>query len=74
MRPDKIDDLDDVRQWIYDQDARSEERWEYLEKHKDALEQKLAAINLRLSALERRVIWISAVCSAGGAASGSFFF
>ena len=74
MRLDKIDDLEDVRHWIYGHDARSEERGEYQGKSNEALDQKLASINIRLSALERRVIWISAVFSAGGAASGSFFF
>ena len=74
MRLDKIDDLEDVRQWIYGYDARSEEWWDYQDKHNESLDQKLSSINMRLSALERRVIWISAVFSAGGAASGSFFF
>ena len=74
MRLDKIDNLEDVRQWIYGHDARSEERGEYQGKANESIDQKLASINIRLSALERRVIWISAVFSAGGAAGGSFFF
>ena len=74
MRPEKIEDLNDVRQWIYDEDARSEVYWSQQLKQNEAMDAKFVAFNLRLSALEKRVYWISGICSALGAAGGSLVF
>ncbi len=65
--PDRIEDLDDVKRWIAANDARAEERWKRQQDNNDRAE----AFGHRLSACERKVMWISGAAAAFGAILGA---
>jgi hypothetical protein len=75
MRPTRIETLDDVRQWIADNDGRMDAYWEAQRSFNKRIEGEVKArdalIELRLTAVERRVIYLSGLAAGVGGLIGT---
>ena len=65
--------MEGVKAWIYDHDARNQAYWQAQAAANIRYETRLDALSVRLTALERRVVWIAAGASATGGAVGQLF-
>ena len=81
-RPDRIDDLDDVKTWIADHDGRIDAFWDAQHSWNDKqevlyrdsqlrTEGRLEEVQRRMSAIERKVMLLAGAGSVAGALVGS---
>ena len=71
MRPTRVQSLEDVIVWVIDHDSRIDVWWEQQHVWNARMEQKMDRISLRLTALEKRVMWLSGAAAAIGALIGN---
>lgn len=70
-RPDRIDDLDDVKTWIADHDGRIDAYWRAQHLWNDKQEILSLRLNDRMTALERKVMMFCGAASLAGALAGT---
>ena len=77
--PARIENLEDVQRWIAEHDGRINAWWfaqrEWNDRHDTKCQDtrdKIGALNVRLTAIEKRIIYVAGVMSALGAAFGQF--
>ena len=68
----KIETMDDVKQWIARHDGRDDVQWTAQTSFNSDCAHDRRTLHSRVSALERRVMWIAGAASASGALIGSF--
>lgn len=73
VRPQKIEDFDDLKTWIADHEARSDTRWEVQFDHNARIERDLLALGTRITALEKRVMWVAGIFAGAGSTIGTLF-
>ena len=66
-----ITSLDDVKTWIAEHDGRIDAYWDAQFRLNSKMEDKLAEVNVRLNAVEKRIAWIAGGAAAVGALAGS---
>jgi len=64
----KIESLDDAIRWIYEHDGRIDTLWEAQLKVNEQNTKRLDAITKRLTACEKRIVWLCAGAAGSGAA------
>lgn len=69
-RPEKIIDLDDVKTWITDHDARIDVYWENQHERNKNMDNLLTRLGDRMSSVEKKVMWFAGVASLLGAILG----
>ena len=76
MRRARLETLDDVKQWIAEHDGRIDAYWEAQHCYKKRIEAEARVhyvqVENRLSAVERRVIYLSGLAAGVGALIGTF--
>jgi len=68
----RIEDLDDVREWIAEHDGRIDAYWKAQFKLNDRNEEKMGAISHRLTIVERKVWQAAGFAAAAGSIVGAF--
>jgi hypothetical protein len=66
----KIVDLEDVKTWIAATDARNEERHKNQVQWNQDHSRRVGGVEKRMNAVEKRIIWLSAIAAAGGGVVG----
>jgi len=70
-RPEKIETVDDIRLWITDHDARIDVWWHDQHEWNKSTEYKMHSLVERLTAVEKRVMWLSGAAAAVGSIIGA---
>jgi hypothetical protein len=71
VRPDRVETLEDVKAWIADHDGRIDAWWDAQHQQNRDNEHWKRKIQERLTALEKRVVWISGMAAGSGAGIGT---
>ena len=74
MRPERLEDLDDVKMWIADHDGRNDAYWTAQHVWNSTKDKEISALGNRVSAIEKRVMWVAGIFSALGAGGGVGIF
>ncbi len=69
----RLETLDDVKMWIAEHDGRITAWWDQQHKWNGNMDLKCEAMNKRLTAVEKRVIFFSGFAAAVGALIGNLF-
>jgi hypothetical protein len=67
----KIETLDDAVRWIIEHDARIDVYWGNQHAWNKRVDEKIGLLGSRLTALEKRVVWLTAAAAAIGGALGT---
>jgi putative NADH-flavin reductase len=67
----RIEDLEDVKTWIASHDARINAWWESQHELNTKVEGCMKDLETKVSALEKKVMWIAGAASALGAVVGN---
>ena len=67
----KIESINDVVVWIAEHDGRNNAYWEAQAQFNIKQEKKIAELDNRLTALEKKVMWVAGVASTVGAGGGA---
>ncbi len=68
----RLESLEDVKLWIAEHAGQSKALWRAQHELNDKMDTWTMRIELRITALERRVMWITGMAAAVGAVLGSF--
>lgn len=70
-RPERVDSLEDVKVWIADHDGTTMAWWQAQREWNQRVDRKIADLNVRLTAAERRLIYVAGAASALGGSVGA---
>lgn len=67
----RVKTLEDVKVWVADHDATSAAWWQSQREWNERVDKKIADLNVRLTAAERRLIYVAGAASAVGGSLGA---
>jgi hypothetical protein len=67
----RLDDTEDIKQWIAGHDARCEELWAHQRGWNEKTEKMIGDCTSRLSSIERKVMFWAGAAAAGGGLLGT---
>ena len=67
----RLDDIEDIKQWIAGHDARCEESWCHQRSWNEKMDDRVDGVGQRVSAIERKVMFWAGAAAAGGGLVGT---
>ena len=67
----RINDLDDVKQWIAEHRGRIDTYWQHQHRFNDSMEARIHEVTSRLTAIEKKLIFVSGMAAALGGTIGT---
>lgn len=71
-RPENINTIEDIKIWIADHDGRIDAYWDEQHRWNSKMEDVIESIGLRLTSVEKKIMWFAGASAAVGSVVGAF--